>query len=412
MCKCADAADGILCGASFAAMIGAAQCGGVLELSPRGSREVKGLGLTETFRVAIVASIPSPTLILERFALLDALAGTATVTAVAGSGSQLHSTSLFTFTSMAVRDGARARDCAAGTGSEAETRLSAEVRRWLSDPRRRIGRAWLKFKDKNIELRYARDCCKRNARHFAVSTVLHLAAVAQQVCGIAFAAPVYVYQMDAPPDAAEISASRRFTLIALAVYCGFAAAFAMVLLAVWRWRSATVWTFMTPLVIMKMAHMGVSGACLYKLPGIWSWLVIYSAEMSLLSGWIGTVSFRGIVALSSAAFCFFLFTVPTLLALEPASFLPAIARLLVLACGAAWISRREEYMHRTEWRLRKLYKAELRALRERLFDLLPWDVAARLAEDPTARPRQRREAAVLQACKIDTSLSLIIARNV
>ena len=398
MCKYADAADGALCAAPFAAMLERARCSAVLQLEPRGAREVKGLGLTETFCITLSASVPSPALIFRHLSIANNFAEAA----AAGSRPPGRA-DLFSFTSVIARDagggdGGATERMAAGCG-EAKAGLSAEVRRWLLDPRHRIGRVWLTFRDRAVEREYARGRDKERAARFAAGAALHLAAAVQQVCGVAFFEPRMGAATDlagAPPAATGIDDERRFALAALGGYCAVAAAAAVALLALRRLRSGSVRSFTAPLVFMTMAHLGVSGACLYRLPGLWSWLATFPTEAALLSGWMGTLSFRGTTALAGAAISSFLFTVPALLALSPAQFLPAMVRLVVLAGGGAWLSRREDYMHRAEWRLCKLHKAELRALRERLFDLLPWSIASSLADDPSARPRGRRKAAVLQ----------------
>lgn len=69
---------------------------------------------------------------------------------------------------------------------------------------------------------------------------------------------------------------------------------------------------------------------------------------------------------------------------------------LTYAMGAVWLSGIADVGRRRRWRLHNLLGIELRQLREKLFDLLPMEVAQKMLRIPAVVPCETCRAAVLQ----------------
>jgi hypothetical protein len=130
-------------------------------------------------------------------------------------------------------------------------------------------------------------------------------------------------------------------------------------------------------VAAKLAHVAASLVAAARFPAHAGWLAVYPVNMLFLNSWIGLQPFfeTGLVAV--ATFAAFIALLTVVHGIPPDA---AATTAVVLAASLA-VCRAANHARRALWRAQALCGAELRRLREQLYDLLPWELARRVLRD-------------------------------
>ena len=108
-------------------------------------------------------------------------------------------------------------------------------------------------------------------------------------------------------------------------------------------------------VLLKLLQVAFSAVAVAVWPGEDGWGFVIATDVLMLQCWMGTLSLRNTIILTSTALIAFLAVMGALGRLSAF----ALIKVVALAAGAAWIARSANYRQRITWRLHHLFQVNL-----------------------------------------------------
>ena len=289
MCKYAS--DKIHCSAAFAASVRAlGEEQARICCTPRGSLEIKGKGLMETFDLSVpdgpdqeVGSHPGDTC-FPRSAVSDL--GLSKVC-------QRNKAWLPWRQKNQIYGVA---DLGAGPAKlESKSSQSYEVlqvqHKLPRDPKYRLAALEATFKDVIIENAFLVAQSHVRRRELLTGVLLHLVAILEQLHQVHF--PEYEYDFtDLGPKGEQISGSMEKIRLILDVHAVVALSYCLFLIVSVIKLKPYICSWDLHFLVLSSSFVATSFLACSRLPALWGWLIMFPSSVVILSAWISRINFR------------------------------------------------------------------------------------------------------------------------
>ena len=392
MCKYAN--DKIHCSAAFAASVLA-----LGEEEPRicctsrGSLEIKGKGLMETFDLSVLDGPDHGVSFRPGYTCFS------------------HST----VSDLGMSDGVQSNkawlpwrekskiygftDLGTHTPAELESNSShsckiVQVQHKLPrDPKYTLDALKATFKDVIIENEFLVAQVYVRRRELLAGLLLHIVAILLQLHQVHF--PEYEYDfMDLGPIGEQISESMAKVRLILDVHAVLALSYCIFLIFSILQLKSYIFSWDLHVLVLSLSFVATSFLACSQLPALWGWLIGFPSAIVILSAWISRMNFR---YASLQALCTFVAACLAMRLIRNFSPIVAVDLLFLLVFSLAG-SGIANIQQRRLWRSQAAHSAEVDRFRKVLFDLLPPEIAERMLEAGIEGnvPSKRMLAAVLQ----------------